>query len=115
MSARNRVIAGDYLDYTVYDASSGQVCISSGSKSIVLAKTIVERYEIVDEERRKSAASAVGRGLVGSLLLGPVGWLAGLSAKTKGVYLIAVQFRDGEKSLLEIDDRIYKALITTLF
>lgn len=44
-----------------------------------------------------------------------VGLLAGLSAKKKGVYIIALEFKDGKKSLLEVDDKIYKALLKKLF
>ena len=58
----------------------------------------------------------VARGLVGGALLGPVGLLAGgLSAKNKGIYQVAVQFKDGSRSLIEIDDKIYKALISSCF
>ena len=72
-------------------------------------------YEIVNEESRKSASSAVGRGLVGGLLLGSVGLLAGLSAKNKGIHTLAIQFKDGKKSLVEMDDKIYKELLKKLF
>ncbi|AWO73868.1 hypothetical protein C1N76_04305 [Geobacillus thermoleovorans] len=55
------------------------------------------------------------RGLVGSFLLGPVGLLAGLSAKTKGVHVVAIKFKDGKKSLLEVNEKIYAALMKNLF
>lgn len=52
------------------------------------------------------------RGLVGGALLGPIGLLAGgMSAKSKGVYQVAVVFKDGKRSLLELDDKRYKALM----
>ena len=38
---------------------------------------------IVDESQEKSATSAVGRALVGGVLLGGAGLIAGLSAKNK--------------------------------
>jgi hypothetical protein len=122
MGAKNRVIAGDYEKKDLISVF-GEVSIVTGwAKSVPLTKDTVEGYEIVDEEKRKSAASAVGRGLVGgiagSLILGPVGLiggLAGLSAKSKGVHILAIQFKDGKKSLLEVDDKIYKSLIKKLF
>jgi hypothetical protein len=115
MGAKNKVIAGDYLNYAVSSAFRSVGMSYGFSNFMQLNKTTVEHYETVDEDKRKSAVSAVGRGLVGSLLLGPVGLLAGLSAKTKGVYLVAIQFLDGKKSLLEIDEKIYKALIASMF
>lgn len=115
MGAKNAVIAGDYLNKAIV-ASGSRVCISTGLfKLLDINKTNVIDYEVVDQESRKSAASAVGRGLVGSLLLGPVGALAGLSAKSKGTHVLAIQFKDGKKSLIEIDDKKYKVIMKSLF
>lgn len=36
-------------------------------------------------------------------------------AKTKGAYYVAIQFKDGKRSFLEIDDKIYKAIVKELF
>lgn len=114
--AKNKVIAGDYEGCLVVQAA-GTASISTGFfKSVALTKKNVESYEVMDETSSKSAASAIGRGLVGGFLVGPVGMLAGgLSAKTKGIYVIAIQFKDGKKSLMEVDDKIYKAIMKQLF
>jgi hypothetical protein len=115
VGAKNKVISGDYLNKFIILKGS-RVCISRGIFNLLdINKTNVVDYEVVDQESRKSAASAVGRGLAGGLLLGPVGVLAGLSAKNKGTHIIAVQFWDGKKSLLEVDDNRYKAIIKNLF
>ena len=85
-------------------------------KNYYLTKDVVDSYELITDEHRKSASSGVARGLVGGALLGPVGMLAGgLSAKSKGIYQIAVLFKDGKRSLIEVDDKIYKTLIKVLF
>lgn len=113
--AKNKVIAGDYEGKMVM-STFGIVSISTGfTKSIELTKDNVEEYEVLDEKSRKSAASAVGRAFVGGVILGPVGWLAGLSAKSKGIHVVAIEFKDGKKSLIEVDDKIYSALIKKLF
>lgn len=115
MSAKNKVIAGDY-DGKMVMQTFGMVSISTGLfKSVDVNRETIEEYEIVDESNRTSAVSAVGRGLAGGLLLGPVGMLAGLSAKKKGVHIVAIRFKDGKKSLLEIDDKIYSALVKSCF
>ncbi|GAA4654941.1 hypothetical protein GCM10023142_20790 [Anaerocolumna aminovalerica] len=111
----NKVIAGDYNGFLVSN-SFGSLYIASGWHPVQLDKNNIESYELITDEHRKSAASGVTRGLVGGALLGPVGLLAGgLSAKSKGTYQIAIQFKDGKKSLIEVDDKIYKALIKKLF
>lgn len=113
--AKNKVIAGDYLNCSVLKISE-LICINSGFKKLLeLDQTTVTNYELITEEHRKSAISGVSRGLVGGVLLGPVGLLAGLTAKNKGTHFVAIEFKDGKKSLLEIDDKIYKTLIQKMF
>lgn len=115
-SAKNEVVSGDYKGKGVLCVND-EVYISLGlfKKSVDITKDTVEHYEVLDEQTSKSGASAIGRAAVGSLLLGPVGLLAGVTAKTKGAYYIAIQFKDGKKSLIEVNDKIYKIIMTTLF
>ena len=111
----NKVIAGEYKDRNLcYTAGKLMIAVSF-TKRVQINKDTVESYEVVTEDIRKSAASGVGRGIVGSALLGPVGLLAGLSAKNKGRYQIVIQFKDGCKSLIDVDSKIYKYLIKELF
>lgn len=113
---KNRVIAGDYANAGVH-VSIGGVSISGMFQSpIPLTKSTVAGYELITDEHKKSAASGISRGIVGGVLLGPVGMLGGaLSAKNKGTYQVAVEFHDGKRSLLELDDKVYKALVKKLF
>ncbi|WP_256761390.1 hypothetical protein [Cohnella sp. WQ 127256] len=115
MGAKNKVIAGDYNGKQI-SQTFGTLMLSTGLfSSIQLDKSTIDSYEVMDESHSKSATSAVGRGLVGGLLLGPVGLLAGLSAKSKGVHIVAIQFKDGKKSLIEMDEKIYKSLLKKCF
>ena len=85
-------------------------------KSVNLDKSNVKSYEIITEETKKSVASGVIRGGVGAVLLGPVGLLAGaLSAKNKGDFLISIEFHDGKKSLIDVDEKIYKSIVSKCF
>lgn len=116
MKAKNRVVAGDYIGGNV-TMNFGMVMVGTGgfAKVIELSNANVESYEVLDQERRKSAKSAVGRAFVGSVALGGVGLLAGLTAKNKGVHLIAIEFKDGKKSLIEVDEKKYKAIVKKIF
>ncbi|OOE14064.1 hypothetical protein UN64_02300 [Fictibacillus arsenicus] len=115
LGAKNKVVAGDYESCKV-SSMFGVVSISTGfASTLELSKKTVADYENIDETKRKSATSAVGRAFVGGLVLGPVGWLAGLSAKSKGTHMVAIEFKDGKKSLLEVDQKIYSALIKKMF
>ena len=116
MKAKNRVVAGDYVGGSV-SGTFGMVNIGTGglTGAITLNNANVESYEVLDQERRKSAKSAVGRAFVGSVALGGVGLLAGLTAKNKGVHLIAIEFKDGKRSLIEVDEKKYKTIVKNLF
>lgn len=114
MSAQNKVIAGDYENKKVQE-SFGKLKITSLTDERIIDKTTVESYELITDEMRKSGTSAILRGGLGSLVLGPVGLLAGLTAKNKGTYQVAILFRDGKRSLIEIDEKLYKLLVKKCF
>ena len=116
--AKNMVIAGDYEGKGLTNLGDDVVivCGFKLSSAININSSTVESYEVITDEQRKSAASGVARGLVGGVLLGPVGLLAGgLSAKNKGIYQLAIQFKDNKRSLIEIDDKLYKLIIKSCF
>lgn len=112
--AQNKVIAGDYEGSRVMGFVTPGI-YTTPSSPIELTKENVASYEVITEEHRKSAASGIARGIVGGALLGPVGLLASLTAKSKGTHVVALEFNDGKKSLIEIDEKIYKALLPKLF
>jgi|SRR5665648_140958 len=114
--AKNRVLAGDYNGKAVMGTLGIPAIQVSFGKVLVLDKKVVENYEVITDEHTKSAASGVARGLVGGVLLGPVGLLAGgLSAKNKGTHTLAIQFKDGKNSLMEVDSKIYKGIVRGCF
>ena len=118
-STKNRVIAGDYEKKKVAlksTLSGKKAVIKAGYiKVVYLDKKTVESYEVMDETSRKSAVSAVGRAAVGTFFLGVPGLAAALSAKNKRSHIVAIQFKDGHRSLLEVDDKIYRAIMTKVF
>lgn len=122
MAAKNKVIAGDYLKADV-DVSWGNLIIKKGFTKVKITKETVEHYELADQDSKKSGKSGLLRGLVGTaagaLVAAPVAIVGGaagiLSAKSKGEYTIAIQFKDGKRSLLNVDDKIYKSLMKNLF
>lgn len=116
MGAKNKVVAGDYEGGDVFCFLDELKIISTSQYfDISLDKSTIKSYDIIDEESRKSAASAVGRAAAGAIILGPVGLIAGVTAKRKGIYTIALEYHDGGKSLIEIDEKRYKLLIKKLF
>ena len=116
MGAKNEVIAGDYKGEPICVAGGeSTICRGLFKKSIGLNSKTVESYELQDSSSQKSAASAVGRAAVGAFVLGPVGIAAGLSAKSKGTYTVVINFKDGKRSLVEVGEKEYKALMQKVF
>lgn len=110
--ATNVVLEGDYKYKGIMNPTGKPYISVSFGKKLYLNKDTVEAYELITDETRKSAASGVARGLVGGALLGPVGMLAGgLSAKNKKSYTMVIQFKDGKKSLIEVNDITYKSIV----
>jgi hypothetical protein len=115
MGAKNKVIAGDYLNRPLMTLAGAAAILLDWKNRINLDKTEVASYEVMTEDIRKSAASGIIRGAVGAALIGPVGILAGLSAKNKSTITIAIRFKDGKNSLIEVDQKIYKAIVQAMF
>lgn len=113
--AKNKVLAGEYEGKQIMGFVTPGIYFNPKQPPLELTKVNVAKYEIITEEHRKSATSGIARGLVGGVLLGPIGLLAGLTAKTKGIHVIALEFNDGKRSLIEVDEKIYKAFIQKMF
>ena len=107
----NKVIAGDYAGQGIMKSWKTVQITLPMFKMVTINKDNV----VLNETARTSSASAVGRATLGSLFLGPVGAAAALGAKQKGAYWVAVQFKDGKRSLLEVDDNLFRAITIALF
>ena len=113
--AANKVISGDYCGCTITH-SFNTAWIEIPPKDIIaITDRNIETYSVVDEQYNKSAVGVVGRAALGAAVLGPVGLLAGATAKNKGTHILILVFKDGKKSLVEVNDKIYKSIITGCF
>lgn len=111
----NVVLEGAYKGKSIMNPTGKPYIPVKFSKKLYLDKSTIEEYEVITEDTKKSAASGIARGLVGGALLGPVGMLAGgLSAKNKKNFTIILQFKDGQKSLIEVNDVTYKDIVGTM-
>lgn len=99
MAAKNQVISGDYKGKSV-KVSFGNVKISGLFTDVKLDHETVEEWQVLDEKHKRELGQMI---------------MLGLLAKKKGVYHMSIQFKDGKRSLLEIDDKIYNALMKKIF
>jgi len=116
MKARNKVVSGDFKGRSVTLSLTSTPVIKGFFTKRKLNRKTVSNYELVKDEQLKSTGSAVSRGLVGGLIGGGLGMVAGaVTGKNKGIYVVAVQFNDGKRSLIELDSKIYTKFIEKCF
>lgn len=67
----------------------------------------IRKTIIVSQSSRKKATSAVSRGLIGGAILGPVGLLAGASAKSKEMTTFQVIYNNGKQETVQVKNDSY--------
>lgn len=110
-SARNMVVAGDYQGCYV-GCINDQLFIKAPEGVVYLTIFDIETHQLVTEEKGRSITSGIVRGLIGGLLFQTPGLIGGvLLAKNDKVYQVSVEFKNGKRSLIEMDSRRYNALV----
>lgn len=113
--ASNKVIAGDYKGKLV-GGGFGEAFISLAmTKLLYLNKDTVSSLTPLDDDSQISVASAAMRGLVGELVLGPIGLIAAATAKRNGIHIVGIEFKDGKRSVVEVDDKRYRNMVQACF
>ncbi len=108
--AGGKVLDGEFKDKSIV-CMWGKVCITfnnavfSPRTEVYLDSNTVAGYKLVDYSSDVSMTSAVTRSLVGRAVAGNAGGLAGvMSAKVNETNVVLITYRDGRKSLIEIDE-----------
>lgn len=105
----NRVVAGDYSGYGI-NCTLGICQIVHGFKTKVeLNSDTIESFEEVDMTEKRSTGK-----LIAGSMFGRVGTLLGATAKNR-THTCKIVFKDGKKSLVELDDKAYKAIQRATF
>lgn len=78
-----------------------------------LIKKQVSYYTVIDETNKEEYS--FWKGALGVALLGSAGAIAGLRGKKTKEYLIAIEWKDGQKSLISLDDEYYKVFVRSMF
>lgn len=110
--ARNMVIEGEYKGKIVGHAA-GEVYITLRLfKTLDLNSKNVESYQLVDEQIiGAGTGESVLRGLVGGAVAGGAGAMAGvMTAPQNDIYAVIINFKDGKRSLIEINGERYSIL-----
>lgn len=114
--ASNRVIEGEFKGkYIVYVFGRVSITVKNAifgqRKDVYLDYNTVANYQLIDHSSDVSMTSALARSLVGQAVAGDAGGLAGaVTAKVHDTNIVLITYRDGKKSLIEIDRYAYELL-----
>lgn len=115
--AKNAVISGAYRGGKL-KKNLNRILVSIPMQfgfAEISSKT-VEGIEIIDSSSKKSTGSIIKRGIVGAVIAGPAGAvIGGVTGKTKDVYHVLIHFKDGQQSLVELDNEMYNNLLKVVF
>lgn len=112
----NVVLSGDYAGASLIADKSGKLVLMANEGPLYLDSTTVENYNVVNNSESRSAGSAVKRAAVGKAVFGRKAMIAGAATAKKVVtYEVGVNFKDGKRSLLQLDEAGYKLLSRNSF
>ncbi len=112
--ARNKVIEGKFKNESIIIGLNDTVEVQYDFfKTYKLNEDNVNKIELLSAEQSKDIGSSVARGLVGGLLLGPVGLVAGaMVGKQSNINMFNIYYKNGEKSFIEVDKKISDCLLS---
>lgn len=111
---KNIVIAGDYKGQTLYTTPRDELYIGNGvSGGVRVSKDTVSRYELTTHE--SASGFSAGKAAMGAFAFGDSGTVAGVGGKRRDTYRVAIYFRGGKQSLVEMDSKHYRLLEAELF
>ena len=107
MANINYVLEGKYKNKKI--VNGGDMLLLDGG----LTKRYISSYTLIDESNKEEYSFL--KGALGAAFFGGLGAVAGIGGKSRKEYLIAIEWKDGEKSLILIDDKYYKAFVQSMF
>jgi hypothetical protein len=112
------VHGGDFKKGNAHQFIGGKLIMKNEDKYIRedIEPSEIEELEVASEETVKRIGGAVGWGLAGVAVLGPVGLLAGLLAGGKGKDVTFVcKLKDGRRFLATAPSKVYNQMLSVLF
>lgn len=107
MSQINSVLEGKYKNKRITCGTQLRVELDP------LNKRYISSYTVIDESNKDQYS--FWKGALGVALFGGIGAVAGISGKNKKEYLIVIEWKDGDKSLILINDEYYKVFVKSMF
>lgn len=106
---KNYVVEGKYKNRKI----DGGSILNIDVELQPLSKRYISSYTVIDESNKDQYS--FWKGALGVALFGGLGAIAGVNGKKKKEYLIAIEWKDGEKSLVSLDEEYYKVFVKSNF
>ncbi len=115
---KNIVIKGDYKNYYLSMHKDIDKLILEGiNDNIEISKNIICDYNIKYIDFKRDIIDIVVRIIIRVFLIGPMGVLSGFIANKNFISyrLISIEFKNGNKSLVKIDNRTFKYFVQKVY
>ena len=115
---KNIVIKGDYKNYYLSMHKDIDKLILEGiNDNIEISKNIICDYNIKYIDFKGDIIDIVVRIIIRVFLIGPMGVLSGFIANKNFISyrLISIEFKNGNKSLVKIDNRTFKYFVQKVY
>ena len=115
---KNIVIKGDYKNYYLSMHKDIDKLILEGiNDNIEISKNIICDYNIKYIDFKRNIIDIVVRIIIRVFLIGPMGVLSGFIANKNFISyrLISIEFKNGNKSLIKIDNRTFKYFVQKVY
>ena len=112
MNKLNIVLEGKYKNEKI-TSGSNWLKLPKIDFGYALTQNHISSYTVIDETNKEQYS--FWKGALGVALFGGAGAIAGINGKNRKEYLIAIEWKDGEKSLILIDDEYYKVFVKSMF
>ncbi|MCC3863185.1 hypothetical protein K0040_02515 [Terrisporobacter petrolearius] len=111
---KNTVIDGDYKNCLIkYD--KGKLTLEKENLNLDISNDIIEEYKLIHTIHKRNILDIIARLVIAICLAGPVGILAIFTSNMYISYhIVSLEFKDGKKSLLKINNRLYEKFINLL-
>lgn len=115
---KNIVIKGDYKNYYLSMHKDIDKSILEGiNDNIEISKNIICDYNIKYIDFKRNIIDIVVRIIIRVFLIGPMRVLSGFIANKNFISyrLISIEFKNGNKSLVKIDNRTFKYFVQKVY
>lgn len=91
--------------------------MENNQQIIDLSSENINKYEVMHTEYGKNIVDIISRIIIGVYFLGYLGVVAGFTANnTYELYrVVSVEFKDGKKSIIKMNKKHFKKLLSTIY